>query len=93
MKKSISKFLAVVLTAALCFGEWAPAAYAAEAKGIHVVYDEESSAETSPDAGKTSGTETLSETETAAESESASNAENTSAAETTASAEIGRAHV
>ncbi len=87
MKKSISKFLAVVLTAALCFGEWAPAAYAAEAKGIHVVYDEESSAETSPDAGKTSGTETLSETETAAESESASNAENTSAAETTASAE------
>lgn len=46
MKKSISKFLAVVLMAALCLGELPPAAYAAEEKGIRTIYDEESPAET-----------------------------------------------
>ena len=71
MKKRISRFLAAALAAALCLGAATPTAYAAGARDIQVVYDEET-----PD--------TSSEPDSSAATEESSVVETMPAAETTA---------
>lgn len=91
MKKRISRFLAAALAAALCLGAATPTAYAAGARDIQVVYDEETPSETPASApagtGASEETPAPSQPDTSSEPDSSAATEESSVVETMPAAE------